>query len=95
MPSLPAACARPRPRRALRSQVPLSMALWGFGLVAVWEITLFLLRGEPPAAGAKKQPAPPDEAELLLEELMRQADAAQTGPDGAGTPRPQTPGAVS
>jgi hypothetical protein len=80
-------------RRALRTRVPVTMALWGVGLVAVWEITAFLLRGEPKPAAPRKLPAPTDAAANQLEDLVRQSDAAKG--DSAGTPRPQTPGAVS
>ena len=70
----------------LRSRVPLLMAVWGVVFVVVAESVLFIVRGEP---GAKpKAAAPPDEAEVLLEELLRQAEAKQAqeraGGSGAG-----------
>jgi hypothetical protein len=61
----------------LRSRVPVVMAAWGFGFIALAEVLLFLVRGEPGARAAKAAKAAdqPDDAELLLEELLRQAEA--------------------
>jgi hypothetical protein len=64
-----------RIRDAMRVRLPLSLAACAFVLVALWEVGLYLYRGEPPARAAKK-PAGPDPAVKLLEELMQQADAA-------------------
>jgi hypothetical protein len=70
----------------LRYRIPATMALWGFLFVAIGELSLYLWRGEPPAPAARK-PTQPDEAELLLEELMKQADEAMArqaaGPETA------------
>jgi len=78
-------------RDAIRYRIPLLMALWGFVFIAVAEVVLFLWRGEPqarPANGARA--AKPDEAGLLLEELLKQAEAKAalepgTGGRGQGT----------
>jgi hypothetical protein len=59
----------------LRYRVPAVMALCGFCFVAIGELSLYLWRGELPAPVPRK-PAQPDEAELLLEELLKQADEA-------------------
>ncbi|MBA4068213.1 MAG: hypothetical protein C0501_31830 [Isosphaera sp.] len=56
----------------VRARVPLLMAVWGFGFVAVGETFLHLRRGRRPAA----PPAPPpDPAEKLLEEILAQVEA--------------------
>jgi hypothetical protein len=62
---------------AIRQRVPLRMAMWGFVFIAVAEVGLYLWRGEPPVKDAKaaKGAPRPDEAELLLEELLKQAEA--------------------
>jgi hypothetical protein len=76
----------------IRQRVPLVMAAWGFAFIAVAEAALFLWRGEPRVTDAKavKAEAGPDEAELLLEELLTQAEAKaaqeqRTGDGGQGT----------
>jgi hypothetical protein len=52
----------------VRSRVPLLMAVWGFGFVAVGEVVLHHRRSRRPAA-------PPDPAEKLLEEILAQVEA--------------------
>lgn len=61
----------------LRARVPLLMAAWGFGLIAAAELLMFAVRGEPGAkpAAAPKSASVNDTAEVLLEELLRQAEA--------------------
>ena len=63
-----------RSAESLRKSVPLAMAIWGFGFVALYEVARHVMRGkkapaEPPA------PPQPDETEKLLEELLSQAEA--------------------
>lgn len=73
------------PQDALRRTLPVSMALWAFGLVAVGELVLAGLRRRP-------KPTPPpvetpvDPAEALLEELLTQAESAIAGETQDGMP---------
>ena len=55
---------------AIRYRVPLMMAVWGFVFVAVSELVLSRFRKPAPA-----KPAPPDDTEKLLNELLAQAEA--------------------
>lgn len=59
---------------ALRTRVPVMMALWGFVLVAAGELILARRRrlAAPPPAPADPKP---DSAERLLEQLLREAEA--------------------
>lgn len=59
---------------SLRYRVPLGMAAWGFGLVALFEFLHWLVRGNPPAP-APKSAAAPDATERLLTDLLRRAEA--------------------
>ena len=78
----------PSMQDALRTRVPLTMAAWGFLFIAVTEFGLYLWRGEPKDRVKKDAAAQPDEAELLLEELLQQAEAKtareQAATGGAG-----------
>lgn len=58
---------------ALRTRVPLTLALWGFLFVLVGELVIWGVRGHRPAV--KPTEAPQDEAEKLLNELLAQAKA--------------------
>jgi hypothetical protein len=76
----------------LRARVPLLMAAWGFGFVAVGELLLHWWRSRRKPVAAK--PPEPDPAEKLLEELLAQAEAQRTGDRGQGTEvSDQTPAA--
>ncbi|MDB5310635.1 MAG: hypothetical protein JWO38_4837 [Gemmataceae bacterium] len=79
---------------ALRSRVPLMMALWGFLFVAVGEGVLYLLRGGRTSAATNTTPTviKPDPAEVLLEELLRQVEAAQANPPAESPPVPEHQG---
>jgi hypothetical protein len=57
---------------ALRTRVPLMMALWGFAFVVVCELVLYRIRRRAPAKPADPVP---DDAEKLLNELLAQAEA--------------------
>lgn len=75
----------------LSRRVPVMMALWGFGFVAIGELVLYRFRRNrkptPPV------PAPsPDPAEMLLEELLAQAEASAGSPP-SGQPAPPIEGA--
>lgn len=72
----------------LRARVPLTMAVLGFAFVAIGEILLHLWRRrrKPPAA-----PAPVDDAERLLEEILSQVESkqrAEAAASGAATTDP-------
>jgi hypothetical protein len=70
----------------LRRTMPIRMAIMGFGIIAVFEVSRHLWRGrKKPAPSAP--PAGPDETEKLLEELLRQAESKNTDPSTA-TPAP-------
>jgi hypothetical protein len=68
-----------------RTRMPLGMAAWGFGLVALYEVVLFVLRGNPPppTAPPAKAPAPTD---AVLKDLLTRADAAGAVPAPAPCP---------
>jgi hypothetical protein len=54
----------------LRWRLPFGMAAWGFGLVAMFELLGWLIRGTPPPPLAK----PADPAEKLWADLERHVD---------------------
>ncbi|AMV28469.1 hypothetical protein VT84_28955 [Gemmata sp. SH-PL17] len=63
---------------SLRSRIPFTMALWGFGFVAVSELVIWRVRGNRPATSQQTGPQTEqsqDEAEKLLNELLAQAEA--------------------
>ncbi|MBN9521144.1 hypothetical protein J0H58_21925 [bacterium] len=64
---------------ALGPRVPLSMAAWGVGFVVVAELFLwFVLKRRPtPPPAPQPGPAAPDPAEVLLEQLMLEAESKQ------------------
>lgn len=70
---------------SLSTRLPLVMAAWGFGFILVAELALYAWRGHP-APPAAKQPveAKPDPAEVLLEQLLAEADAALQKESGDG-----------
>ena len=76
--------------RSLEWRLPLTMAAWGFGLVALFEGVLSLWRAPAPA-----EPAHPiiDATEQLLLKLLEEADAAEEvrreATDLAQTPLPK------
>lgn len=59
----------------LKGRMPLTLAAWGFGLVAVIEVLRHLLRGGKRALAAKPAAAVVDETAKLLNELLEKADA--------------------
>lgn len=68
----------------LRVRVPLMMAAGGALVVAVGELLLFLIRGNPPQ---KKKTAPPqDDAEKLLDELLKQVEDAEKAKQAGTSP---------
>jgi hypothetical protein len=75
---------------ALRRTLPVTMALWGFGLVAAFEGLRRLVKG-PAVKPPIKRPAAAD-VDKLLADLMVRAEADKAGPEVA-TPAP--PGGVS
>jgi hypothetical protein len=71
----------------LRYRVPAVMALWGFLFVAAGEGVIYLIRGNK-AAKIPQKPAEPDPAEILLEELMKQAESVNAVPPAEPAPSP-------
>lgn len=67
---------------SVRTRLPVFMAAWGFGFVAVGEFVLHWWRSRKPAA----PPAPPrpDETEKLLEELLAKVESASRQESGVG-----------
>lgn len=62
----------------LRTRLPFTMAAWGFGIVLTFELLLALWRGESPPEKPKAIGVPSEvEVEKLLNELLRQAEAAE------------------
>ena len=81
---------------SLRKTVPLAMAIWGFGFVALYEVVRHVMRGKK-ALAEPTAPPQPDEAEKLLEELLSQAEAksalAPTGDPSATSAENPVPAA--
>ena len=63
--------------RALRSQMPLTLAAWGFGIVVAVELVRAALRGTRATRPAAPQPPSEDSVETLLNQLLQQAEAAE------------------
>ena len=69
----------------LRSRLPVTMAAWGFALVAIFESIAAIWRGQqtfsPPSRAAKSACTPTNdldpEVEKLLNQLLEQADATR------------------
>ena len=87
--SLDAPVASDPPADALASslqyRVPAMMAMWGFLFVAAGEGVLYWWRGNRPAQPPKEPK--PDAAEVLLEQILAQVEAARATPSEA-TPSP-------
>jgi hypothetical protein len=88
--STQSAAARDDFAQSLRYRMPLTMAAWGFLLVAFFEGVATLLRGGKRAIPARRVPAVPteDEVEQLLHQLLQQADAAEAARAGKSNPSP-------
>lgn len=65
----------------LRNRVPLLMAMWGFGFVAVGEFVLHFWRSRRKSNLVSV--SSPNESEQHLAELLREVDAKATIPDAA------------
>ncbi len=75
-------------------RVPLTMAAWGVAFVVVGDCFLWFVLKRRPAPPAPPLPAAPDPAEVLLEQLLREAEAKQaaaTTPPPADTARTSAP----
>jgi hypothetical protein len=73
----------------LRTTIPLSMAIWGFVIVTLYEVIKHLLRGGRATAPAAPSPPQPDETEKLLEQLLSEAESKSAiGPAIADAPAP-------
>jgi hypothetical protein len=77
---------------ALRSRLPLTMAVWGFGLVAVSEGLLYAVRGGPPKPKSPPKELKLETAEVLVDELLRQTDQIRSQESGARSPRAEGTG---
>jgi hypothetical protein len=76
--------------RQMRATMPLSMAIWGFAIVATLELLKhFVTRGRTPVPASP--PPPPDETEKLLEELLTQAESRTASSRGAVEAKPVQP----
>lgn len=64
-------------------RIPLMMAAWGVGFVVLGELFLWFVLKRRPKPPAPPPPPGPDPAELLLEQLLREAEAKQAA---ASTP---------
>ena len=60
-----------------RQRLPMMMAGWGFGLVVVFELLLFLVRGNGTPLPKEVTPTRNDSTEDLLNQLMAKAEAAE------------------
>jgi hypothetical protein len=61
----------------LGTRVPLMMAGWGVAFVVLSECFLWFVLKRRPKPAAPPTPPAPDPAEVLLEQLMREAEAKQ------------------
>jgi len=77
--------------QALRYQLPLQMAAWGFGLVVLCELVLAFWRGKKPLAGPGLRPPTDEEVEDLLNQLLQQAEEAEAARQAAATKSTDTP----
>jgi hypothetical protein len=76
--------------RSIRVRLPLGMALWGFAVVAAFELLLAVWRGgkKPPApAPSPRAPAPAD-VDALLSQLLAKAEADRARAVDTTTPPP-------
>ncbi|HEX4609609.1 MAG TPA: hypothetical protein VH092_15530 [Urbifossiella sp.] len=74
---------------AFGARVPLTMAGWGVGFVVVAELfRWFVLRRREPVTKGPPPPPGPDPAEVLLEQLLSEAEAKQAAADTASSPSP-------
>jgi hypothetical protein len=68
---------------SLRIHLPIAMAVWGFLLVAAFELVLRIWRGpvvekkKIPERARGSLPPPEDDVEALLNQLLQQAEAAE------------------
>jgi hypothetical protein len=74
--------------RVLRTRLPFTLALWGFGIVVVFELVLSVWRGNRAAKPVAAVPTE-DEVETLLNQLLRQAESAEAA--RAAQPQTDTP----
>jgi hypothetical protein len=78
--------------RALRYQLPLEMAAWGFGLVVLCELWLALWRSKkPPMHPPGLRPPTDAEVEELLNQLLQQAEEAEAARKAAAARPADTP----
>jgi hypothetical protein len=77
---VPAARAEDPVASQLRYRVPAMMALWGFVFIAAGEGVLHFWRRHRAAVVALSTERKPDPAELLLEQIMAQVEAAKAAP---------------
>lgn len=67
---------------AFRFQVPVTMAAFGFALVALLEFLYWLVHGNPASDPAPpRHSPPPDPTDQLLEDLLRRSEADLAGRD--------------
>lgn len=77
---------------ALRYQLPLQMAAWGFGLVVLCELVLAFWRSQkPPLPGPGLRPPTDQEVEDLLNQLLQQAEEAEAARKAASPKADDTP----
>ena len=72
----------------IRYRMPIGMALWGFGLIAAFELALYAWRGSLPPPAPPSTPSP--STDELLNKLLEQAEAARNA-----TPQPTQSSAPS
>ncbi|MCZ2342066.1 MAG: hypothetical protein LC104_09765 [Bacteroidales bacterium] len=66
----------------LRQRLPFTMAAWGVGLVTLWELLLFVVRGHPAPAPTPEEPTPHDD---LYNQLLQHAETAAPASAGPRT----------
>lgn len=70
-------------------RIPLMMAAWGVAFVVAGELFLWYVLKRRPKPAVPPAPPAPDPAEILLEQLLREAEAKQAAASTSSEPVPE------
>ena len=76
-PTSPTHSEADHPADAYRNRLPIVMAVMGFGLVVIFELLVFMVRGDGPTLQKEPKLALKDSTEELLNQLLDKAEAAE------------------